>query len=1318
MLNKNKKLATLRLLSVLTLVIAVGILAPAVTGLASSPDQIVTQGRARFYNPVGTEVTVSPVLGSNAVVSVEKTVAPASGDNEFDITLDIKTSVDITEVKMSSDAAVVMVLDVSPSMFGLNDTGTNHIPSLIAAANNFLDSLAREAGDSVRYVSLVTFGGDASIKSGWVNITVPANLTNLKNIISLQLTEVNATCIDGGLQLARNLLRTPAMPNGKDGNPIENRSVILFSDGGTNTISNPFTGTSVVNYTQGTSITGQNLASGSYDATARSYAESMAAVVKNSTSFTVSSTAYPKHTAYLYTIAFGNEAPTTWLRDNIATNASYAYNAVNAYELNNAFAAIAKRIESWAEAWVVTDPMGQNIEFLTTISPTDIASGRLAFQNNTLSWDLKKTAPNSFSNNIFTYTYTYRIKLDTTSSTFVPETPYPTNGLTTLTYVMVEDNIIVGDVQTATFAIPAVKGYQRIIESSKSVSDASGDGLAAPGETLTFTISLTNKGNYAIVNESVSDTLSELIAHIDDPNLNAVMINNNGAVSFTTVSSLRNGIVIPRIEPGATVTLTFNVRVKDDLNTVAIAKLRNVSTHGSTEIPTYLAPGEKNAYINGSLIAQNGTAAEYQEVAAGDLIQYEIIFNKGFASWQTEPNPVFQPKALQPGKVSFINGSFENPRINDQYNYTLFYQNEVPGWNTRPVDPAYNGTINAEHIEFQRATVSEAEFAPYCPDGSTQYVELSASIVQVLYQVCDTVPGSKIYYEFYHGARKALNSPLVNNDMMLFNIRTAGQTSGGFQLICSDTAVRGADYNWGYYAGSYIVPPGQTRTELSFEPIYTNTGDITKGNFVDGVRFFTSSYVDLTKFNNAPSGRANVDDIVTYTILAQNRGESDAANVVIRDVLPVGTELVPNSIRIDGALSANYTYNSATRELSVNVGGGATAAAGGLIRGDGSFSTDCNSNYAISFQIKVIGGVIAQNYKYENQARVDYQDRYDPDQARYVNYSNVDEFVLDRRMVNALITDILPEGLTYVSHTAPPGSTFTNMGQICFWTFSQLPDYEITVTVTARVEDATEASYVNYATLLYDGKTSITNSTYHILVKKIGPPTEVEEKAGDKKVALLWEDPIDSVVSAYQLKIDNGAWITINLADLTLDTERGKWYYLFQGLTNEVEYTFQIRALNSEGIEGEIFEIKSTPKPIGIMDGEETDLLTIHNVNVMPSGGWPVMGGLSIIDPYLATIELPSTITFATIHVNDIKLSLDATLNMYSSFTYQNEITIVDRLDNSFNWLPEVHLYLKVTSGNQQNFRYYDITVRPSGPSPVPMASISNLNYLTIPELI
>jgi uncharacterized repeat protein (TIGR01451 family) len=88
-------------------------------------------------------------------------------------------------------------------------------------------------------------------------------------------------------------------------------------------------------------------------------------------------------------------------------------------------------------------------------------------------------------------------------------------------------------------------------------------------------------------------------------------------------------------------------------------------------------------------------------------------------------------------------------------------------------------------------------------------------------------------------------------------------------------------------------------------------------------------------------------DVLEYTIVAVNEGSDDAVGVTVRDEIPEGLTFVPGSLRIEtGAGMGSKTddagddqgeYDAATRTVTVRVGDGATATAGGQIEiGDGA----------------------------------------------------------------------------------------------------------------------------------------------------------------------------------------------------------------------------------------------------------------------------------------------------------------------------------------------------------------------------------------------
>ncbi len=480
-------------------------------------------------------------------------------------------------------------------------------------------------------------------------------------------------------------------------------------------------------------------------------------------------------------------------------------------------------------------------------------------------------------------------------------------------------------------------------------------------------------------------------------------------------------------------------------------------------------PPQKDAYINDAAGAQNGLQNHPMDVKLGDKVTYKVTLGSSWAGPPRVASPTFQPPggATQPQHLNFVNGSFETPVT---ANNVQTSSANVPGWKNTAED-----LIEIQHIG------ANVAFAPIAPDG-VQYAELNAQTAGTLYQTVPTVPGTKVYWEFYHGARGVNAAPAVNTDVMDFLLgpTTANLTA---QVRATDSWTRGTLYVWGHYYGEYTVPAGQTSTVFAFRSI-SASGGTTQGNYLDGIRLYTSSFVELTKSNDAPGGKASVGDTVTYTVKVQNNGESDAKNTRVFDTLPAGTELVPGSVAIDGTPASSYTYDPSTRALNVNVGYGATASAGGFIKGVGSFSSDCNNVYTVTFKVKVNSDEIAANGLYENQSKVTFADR--PDTAAtpavYTNYSNVSSFGFD--LPDNTITDDVPAGLQVDESSISDGGVYDKNTHTITW---HLPgDAPADTVVSFDTTVSAQGEYDNTADITRgDGTTEQTNTTYHqYLVKQ------------------------------------------------------------------------------------------------------------------------------------------------------------------------------------------------------------------------------------------
>lgn len=104
-------------------------------------------------------------------------------------------------------------------------------------------------------------------------------------------------------------------------------------------------------------------------------------------------------------------------------------------------------------------------------------------------------------------------------------------------------------------------GCDTIITSEKTVVDASGDTMVQPGETVTYTIDITNTGMAPAYNVKVSDQLT------DPAFMGAVVSDATATINNSEVASgnIKTGVVIPVIEAGETASVEFVVTFSDPL---------------------------------------------------------------------------------------------------------------------------------------------------------------------------------------------------------------------------------------------------------------------------------------------------------------------------------------------------------------------------------------------------------------------------------------------------------------------------------------------------------------------------------------------------------------------------------------------------------------------------------------------------------------------------------------------------------------------------------------------------------------------------------
>ena len=337
------------------------------------------------------------------------------------------------------------------------------------------------------------------------------------------------------------------------------------------------------------------------------------------------------------------------------------------------------------------------------------------------------------------------------------------------------------------------------------------------------------------------------------------------------------------------------------------------------------------------------------------------------------------PTEVRATPILFENGSFQLPGSTGQIPMA-----DVPGWSTYPLNPADALDLKAFNIEIQQVNPSGVSgFATTQADG-TLYAELNAFYLGRLYQVVETVPGSRLLWQFAHRARAfGDNISGWGEDVLTLIIRTSGTPELAPAASEEILTVSSNAKAWYYYRGTYTVPVGQTSTEFSYASVSSATGGAGAGNYLDDIKFQTGASLIAKKSISTTAeddSLAYIGEIVTITVDITNWGETDASHCVFRDILSKGLNYIDGSAKIDGAdAGALATFDSSTDELRINFGTGATSGTvntnGGRLEGSRSMGTATTTGegdtITLTFQAEVVG-IIGDRVK--TQASITYND--------------------------------------------------------------------------------------------------------------------------------------------------------------------------------------------------------------------------------------------------------------------------------------------------------------------------------------------------------
>lgn len=456
---------------------------------------------------------------------------------------------------------------------------------------------------------------------------------------------------------------------------------------------------------------------------------------------------------------------------------------------------------------------------------------------------------------------------------------------------------------------------------------------ATVGETIKYTILWTNKLNVAQTNVIVIDTIPNDTTFVP----NSITIDNVSKPGLTINPPA--GLSVGTLPAGQSVTITFDVKVNTIPSPNPIPNQATVGynfitdpTAGTSEHET--SPSNTvNTQVNYAVIDSLTKSSDKLYSTIGEELSYTMVFKtRGNVNLE---NVLFSDTI--PNGTSFVDTSLYvnglptlpssiSPRLQvdlqtlspNTTNTVIFKVrvNTIPSPNPIPnsstitykyvVDPTLNvsytnginsntvyTTINYADINSILKSVDKGfsnigEILTY-----TLVLKNSGNIVANNVVLIDTIPTDTLFVNdsvYINNTRESGVSPAPPTGLSLGNIAPGSTVTVTFQITTTTIPNPNPIENTATTTYSYVVNPTV--------PSSANGGGNSNTAFTS---IINASLVNMTK--SVDKVFASCGDILTYTIVVPNSGNTNAVNVILRDTIPSGTILVSDSVTINGVTS-------------------------------------------------------------------------------------------------------------------------------------------------------------------------------------------------------------------------------------------------------------------------------------------------------------------------------------------------------------------------------------------------------------------------------